>query len=222
MRFAQQNHVPHWQFLHQGQPRTAVGFSFSLLAAILVRLGLIPDFQLELKHAAQFMHGLQEELQPHLPVAKNRARRDAGQLIGRWPVVFGTEHLAPVAVRWKSQINELAKTWAQADFLPEADHNSLAGLVNPEEHLMRTTAIFLTAPSLHPRNQKRMELTRQAFMQQGIGTDQFIAPGRTRLEQMWSAIQYGDYLAYYLALAYGVDPTPVDILEDFKNALKDS
>jgi hypothetical protein len=31
----------------------------------------------------------------------------------------------------------------------------------------------------------------------------------------------GDWTAYYLALAYGIDPTPVDMVEEFKLLLKD-
>jgi glucose/mannose-6-phosphate isomerase len=30
---------------------------------------------------------------------------------------------------------------------------------------------------------------------------------------------FGDYMAYYLAMAYGVDPTPIDVLEGFKKAM---
>jgi len=32
----------------------------------------------------------------------------------------------------------------------------------------------------------------------------------------------GDYLAYYLAMAYGVDPTPVMAIEDLKARLSAS
>jgi glucose/mannose-6-phosphate isomerase len=31
---------------------------------------------------------------------------------------------------------------------------------------------------------------------------------------------FGDYMAYYLAMAYGMDPTPVEALENLKAAMK--
>jgi glucose/mannose-6-phosphate isomerase len=37
---------------------------------------------------------------------------------------------------------------------------------------------------------------------------------------MWTALHFGDYLAYYLAMAYSVDPTPVEALEKFKADMK--
>jgi len=36
---------------------------------------------------------------------------------------------------------------------------------------------------------------------------------------MWSLLQIGDYVAYYLALHYGVDPTPVEALTQLKQTL---
>ena len=35
-----------------------------------------------------------------------------------------------------------------------------------------------------------------------------------------SLMQFGDYLAYYLAMAYQVDPTPVAAIEGLKARLK--
>jgi glucose/mannose-6-phosphate isomerase len=39
------------------------------------------------------------------------------------------------------------------------------------------------------------------------------------MAQQWSMLHYGDYAAYYLAMAYGVDPTPVDAIEALKRHL---
>jgi glucose/mannose-6-phosphate isomerase len=38
---------------------------------------------------------------------------------------------------------------------------------------------------------------------------------------MWTALQYGDYASYYLALAYELDPTPVPMLAELKEKMKD-
>jgi hypothetical protein len=39
---------------------------------------------------------------------------------------------------------------------------------------------------------------------------------------MWTTILFGDYMAYYLAMCYGVDPTPVPALVEFKQALAEA
>jgi len=65
----------------------------------------------------------------------------------------------------------------------------------------------------------RSQLTRESFMLQGINTDVFEAPGETRLAQMWSAVQFGDYAAYYLALAYDTDPTAIEPIAALKERM---
>jgi glucose/mannose-6-phosphate isomerase len=216
---AQATGTPLWTFEHQGQPRAAVGYSFGLLLALLVRLGLISNPEDELSGTISAMRKQQAGLKADVPVVRNLAKREAGQLMGRWVMVFGAEVLEPVARRWKTQINELAKSWAQFEALPEANHNALAGLAQPEQALSSAMALFLRAPSYHPRNLLRAELTKQAYMLEGLNTDFVDAQGDTALAQQWTALHLGDYLAYYLALLYETDPSPVPALEGFKQQL---
>jgi glucose/mannose-6-phosphate isomerase len=208
-----------WVFQHQGQPRAAVGYSFALLLNVLARLGFIPEPLSEIKDAVQAMKEQRSQLAPDLPDHQNPAKRMAGQLIDRWVSVFGADLLAPVARRWKGQISEIAKAWGQYEDLPEANHNTLAGVVNPESVLLKTMALFLEAEHNHPRNKRRIELTKKNFLLEGITSDGIQAQGETRLAQMWTLIQFGDYTAYYLAMAYDVDPTPVAAIENLKREL---
>jgi glucose/mannose-6-phosphate isomerase len=208
-----------WKFEHRGQPRTAVGFSFGLLLALFVRLGLLPDASQELEQAVASMREQQVALKAGSPLNQNPSKRLAGQLMGRVVAVFGSGVLAPVARRWKGQISELAKAWAQFEFLPEADHNSLAGTLNPEEQIGQICAIFLQSASDHPRNRMRSEYTRRALMLDGFSTDFVNASGDNRLAHQWTALHYGDYTAYYLAMLYEVDPTPVEALQGLKAEL---
>lgn len=208
--------VPLWTFKHPGQPRAAVGYSFVLLLVLLARLGLIPDPASELAGTITAMRKQQASLQAEVPVVHNPAKREAGQLVGRWVIVFGADVLEPVARRWKTQINELAKAWGQFEALPEADHNALAGLQQPEQVLSSAMALFLRARSYHPRNLLRAELTKQAYMLEGLNTDFVDAQGETPLAQQWTALHFGDYVAYYLAMLYETDPTPIEVLEGFK------
>lgn len=221
MRRANQHNMPVWTFAHRGQPRAGIGFSFGLLLALFDRLQLIPHPSRDLTEALESMRKLREENGISVTAALNPAKRCAGQLMGRWVTVFGSGLMAPVARRLKTQINEIAKAAANFEFVPEADHNALAGTRHPEEVLMpRTMSLFLRSPSDHPRNRKRLDLTRQAFMLEGLNTDVLDARGRSPMANMWTQILFGDYVAYYLAIGYGVDPTPVDALVSFKDSMK--
>jgi glucose/mannose-6-phosphate isomerase len=220
---AKEDNIPVWTFDHAGQPRAAVGFSFGLLLAMFQRLGFIPDQKDSLEAALASMKRSQQHLRSNIPAVKNPAKRYAGQLMGRWVTIMGSGLLTAVARRWKTQINEIAKAGANFEFLPEADHNTLAGTMNPEEVLNpHTMTLFLRAPSDHPRNRLRSDLTRKAFMLEGMNTDYIDARGDTTLAHMWTLILFGDYMAYYLAMGYGVDPTPIKALVDFKQAMAEA
>lgn len=212
--------IPSWLFEHAGQPRAAIGFSFGLLLAAMNRLGLIPDPGAEIADAVAAMRAQQETLRADVATVQNPAKRVAGQLVERCPVFIGADLLAPVARRWRTQVAELSKAVAQFEELPEADHNMLAGVINPEALFERTMVLFLRASLNHPRNLLRIEGTRQVFMVEGFNTDIIDAQGETRLAQQWTSLHFGDYTAYYLAMAYGVDPTPVEAIETLKRLLR--
>ena len=216
---AEKHGVPLWHFDHGGPPRAAVGYSFGLLLAVLARLHLISDPADEVLSAVEAMRRQQKKLRAEVPVVKNTAKRIAGQLIGRWATIVGPGLLAPVARRWRTRISELAKAAAHFEEIPEADHNMVAGVFQPESFLPSTMVIFMRGSHVHPRNLLRVEATCDVLMLEGLGTMIVEAKGETRLAQQWTSLHLGDYSAFYLAMAYGVDPTPVSVIEGLKGAL---
>ncbi len=212
--------APLWPLNPLGPASAAFGEAYSLLLALFARLGFIPDQEAPVHSAVEAMRQQQSQLQPESPAVHNPAKRMAGQLMGRWTTVFGGDLLAPVARRWKTQINQMAKAWAQFESIPEADHNTLAAVMQPQEQLPRLAALFLHSSLEHPRNRLRLEATRKALMLEGIATDVIRAAGETRLAQQWTALHYGDYTAFYLAIAYGVNPAPAPVLQEFKEGLR--
>jgi glucose/mannose-6-phosphate isomerase len=211
-----------WLFEYDSQPRAAVGYSFALLLAAYSRLGFLDDPSVEVADAVSAMKAQQQMLFADVADTQNSSKRMAGQFYGRWITIFGAGLMAPVARRWKAQINEVAKAQASFETLPEADHNTIQGVVQPESSFGKTMVIFLRSPLNHERNQLRDEFTRISMMVEGMNTDFILASGDTRLAHMWTVLHYGDYTAYYLAMAYGIDPTPVPMLVELKDKMKDA
>lgn len=220
-QFAEQNALPVWTFVHKHQPRSAVGYSFGLLLAMFRRLGLIPDQTDLVMDAVNEMNALASEIAIDIPAMKNPAKRYAGQMIGRWVTIFGSGIMATVAMRWKGQINENANAGANFEILPEADHNTLAGILNPLDEVLgsKTYSMFLACASDQPRNKLRQEITRQTYMLEGLSTDLYVGRGKSALAQMWTAILFGDMVSFYLAIAYGADPTEIETLVNLKQTL---
>ena len=220
VRRAQASSIPAWTYDHAGPARASVRFTFGLLLAMFERLGLVPNQKEAIEEAVAAMKRTQGHLKADVPAAKNPAKRYAGQLMGRWVTLMASGMQAAVARRWKEQINTLAKAGANVEELPQANHNTLAGTLNPQETLnAHTMTLFLRSPSDHPRNRLRSDLTRQAFMLEGLNTDYIDARGNTPLAHLWTSVLFGDYMAYYLAMGYGVDPGPVHALTDIKQTM---
>jgi glucose/mannose-6-phosphate isomerase len=208
-------------FDYKSQPRAALGYSFAPLLALVCRLGLVADQSADLAKAVATMRAWQKEIEPSSPVSKNSAKRLAGQMMGRWVTVWGSGHLAEVARRWKTQINENAKGWAAFEVLPEADHNAICGTL-PDEAARKTLVLFLTSTLDHPRTQLRHAITRQVFLTSGVNTDVIAARGQSRLAQMLSMIHYGDYVSGYLGLLNEVDPTVIAGIVELKARLTEA
>ncbi|MCS7282970.1 MAG: bifunctional phosphoglucose/phosphomannose isomerase [Anaerolineae bacterium] len=216
---AEEKRIPFLRFTPCLAPRAAIGYSLVLLLGILWRAGLIQDPGNELDEAVAVLKNWQQELRPEVPTVRNPAKRLAGQLVGRLPVIYGAGFLAPVARRWKGQFNENAKQWALWEEMPELNHNAVVGLGLPDAIRGQVSVVMLRSTLDHPRVQARWEITKALLLHEGIAPDEIWGQGESHLAQMLSLIHFGDYVSLYLALLNGTDPTPVKPIDYLKEQL---
>jgi glucose/mannose-6-phosphate isomerase len=190
-----------------------------LTLAALVKAGLVPDKSADVAEAVAAMKTQQASLRADSPVKGNPAKRLAGQILNRLGAVVASDYLAPVARRWKGQMGEVGKAVALFDELPEMDHNAVVGTLFPEPLISKFMVLFLRSSHDHPRNRRRADVTREIYMTAGFNTDAIEAAGQSPLAHMLTALHYGDYVTYYLAMAYGVDPTPIPQIDYLKEQL---
>lgn len=211
--------LPLLRFPGESQPRAAVGWSAVLLAGLLERAGLVDVADAEIEEAAARAEERFAACGPAVPIEGNPAKQLAWSLLDRLPVVVGAGHLAPVARRWKTQLNENAKSWAAWDELPEATHNTVAGLQQPEGMRERLFAVLLASPDEHRGTALRRELTGELLDAAGTPQARVAVSGTGRLAQAFDAIVLGDLVSVYLACLYRLDPTPVAAIETVKARL---
>jgi glucose/mannose-6-phosphate isomerase len=56
-------------------------------------------------------------------------------------------------------------------------------------------------------------------MKKGVNTDLFVGRGSSLIAQAFSLILLGDFISVYLALAYEIDPSPVQVIAELKARL---
>lgn len=199
------------------QSRAAVGYLLVVALEVASLCGAGESMRAEVDVAAEHAASLAAAWGPESSedsLAKTLSRG----LHGTIPQIAGAALTAPVAYRWKTQINENAKAPAFAAELPELDHNELAGWDGARE-LGPFSAVFLDDSDLHPRVRQRIELTRGLIASRGGATFRIESIGQTRLQRLISLVLLGDLVSLYLAALRGVDPGPVAVAESLRSAL---
>lgn len=217
---ARANGVPTFMYEFKGEPRASLGWGLMPLFAVSAKLGLMQGVEKDVHEAISTMQRLQDSIGVDVPTATNPAKQISQALHEKLPVIYGAGPLTEVAHRWKTQINESSKAWCFYEELPEIHHNAIVGYELPRGIANDTVVVLLRSTSLiHHRVQLRYDFTRELLQKAGVDVHSVNATGECALAQMLSLILFGDYVSGYLALLYGVDPTPTTVIEQLRNWL---
>ncbi len=201
-------------------PRAASGYLFSPLALILEQLGILSGASADLMETQQVLSDLRSEINPDIEAARNLAKQLAGEMKNRIPVIWGSSsHSEVAALRWKAQINENAKAPAYYNVFPELNHNEIVGFESPENLLVQLCIIILRDPGDHERVKHRMEISKEIIRERVAKVVEVEARGQSFLARFYSLAYIGDYASFYLALEYGINPTPVKVIDYLKAEL---
>jgi glucose/mannose-6-phosphate isomerase len=217
-RQAESDGTPWLRYDQPGQPRAAVGWSVGLLHELLVSLGLVADPD-PLGPVVAVIDELLDRMGPGVETDANPAKQLAWSLFGRIPVVYGAGTMAPVARRWKTQLNENAKAWAAYEAMPEANHNAIEGSLNPRELADAPYVVELRDPTESEAITARYRVVEELLGERATNRATVWAEGPSPLARILSAVVWGDLVSVYLAILYQTDPTPVTLLAMLKERL---
>ena len=193
------------------QPRSAFAYGLAVAAETAWLAGIAPRLHTEIDAAAAFLAEAAEML-------RQQARELAARVAGAVPVIYGADLTTAAARRWKTQINENAKSPAWWSEIPEADHNELLGWSGAAGD-ERLAAIFLEDRDQHPRIARRFELTAAAVGANAAAVVRVETAGETRLERLLWTVMLGDLVSLELARQRGVDAETTEGIERFKEEL---
>lgn len=199
------------------QPRAAVAYMLMPVLGVLQDMGVMSS-KAEVDEAEEMLRGLMREIGPGTQPPANPAMSLAFDFKDTFPMIFSGPFLAPVAKRWRTQLNENSKILAREDVLPELDHNDLVAWA--EDPMASKCTVVLLRDSLeHPRVSKRMGLTRKLGWDRAKAVREVHTKGKGALARLLTALVVGDFASFYLAMLRGADPTPVQVIERLKKEL---
>jgi glucose/mannose-6-phosphate isomerase len=203
------------------QPRAALGYLTGGLLRLLEAANVAPELSGSLAEAAAVVRELWGD--GRSGPAGQLALDLADGLTGRVSLIYGSNGLtAPIAQRWKTQINENGKRPAFWSVLPELDHNEIVGWSALEALTKRMVGIVLLRDrDEHPQVKRRFALTTSLISGSVPVVGEVWSQGDSRLARVASLALIGDLVSVFLAEQEGVDPVPVDIIEDLKGLLNE-
>ncbi len=218
---AGQNDLPHVVIPGGMQPRAALGYSLGAVLRIADKLGLCDVHEDEFAEALEVMQARVEAL---ADTEANEALELARILEGKIPIVYtGPGLMEAVGVRWRNQIHENAKQLAFGNAFAELNHNEIMGWERAPEAVRKLLHIIvLRDVGDHEQVQKRIDVTRDLLGGLAAGWTEFTPEGEGRLARMLSMIQLGDFVSFYLAMLVGVNPTPVETIQQLKRTLAEA
>jgi glucose/mannose-6-phosphate isomerase len=143
--------------------------------------------------------------------------------IGRtFPLLHGADGLGAVAAtRWKTQINENAKSPAFVGVEPELCHNELAGWGQDGDVTRQVlTLIQLRMAHEHPQIERRQDLVAEILLEVMAEVIEVRGEGEGDLAQFFDLAYFGDVTSLFLAGAESLDPGPIPTLGEVKEALR--
>jgi glucose/mannose-6-phosphate isomerase len=194
------------------QPRFATGYSFAALLNLMANNGM-------LALDSGIFPPTTKKIKSDLKVLENLGQEIAKKIQGKTPVVYAPVKYRSLAMIWKIMFNENSKTPAFWNFFPELSHNEMVGFTKPQANFY---FVMLRDKNDHPQNLKRLEITMNLFKEYGIESVVVDIPEGDPLYRIFATLQIGSFTSYYLALAYEIDPTPVEMVEKLKSLLASS
>jgi glucose/mannose-6-phosphate isomerase len=199
------------------QPRSAVGATAVPLLLVCEQLGLVTDARAQLEAVVAQLSRRRSELESGAGLAADIARR-----IGRTIPVFhaGSGLPAVAARRWKTQLNENAKSPAYFGVQPEVCHNEVCGFGQHGDVTRQVlTLVNLRTGSEDPRIVLRFQLFAEATEEALARVIEVEAAGDGELACFFDLVMVGDFVSLHLATRDGIDPGPVPTLTELKRRL---
>lgn len=202
--------IPFFRLPEGYPPRFAIGYTTFSLLFLFMRYGW---FSVSRREIQEVLRGVR-----HFPEAE--ARKLARGLLNKNIAIYGGGLMQSVALRWRTQFAENAKTLVSCEALPEMFHHEIEGWTFPEFKVKRSVAIFLTDRNEPGWLLKKKRVAMKAIRERGAGVVEFKARGEGALARIFSMILLGDWTSCELAKLYKVDPMAICAIDRIKNAVK--
>ena len=153
--------------------------------------------------------------------AEDGPAAEVARRIGRTiPLIYGSSGLGAVAARrWKTQINENAKSPAFTAVAPELSHNEVAGWgQNGDMTRQVLSLVSFREPGQRAELSRRIDAVTEAVDEVMSDSISVSPEGSDALVRLFDLVMFGDFVSLHLAGREGTDPGPTPTVNDVRAA----
>lgn len=221
--FIAKNNLPSYIFVPSynpsNQPRLGSGYSVVGLLSLLDALGYVSVNQSDIDEIESLLTIGNERFGVIAKEINNPAKQLAKAWNQKIPIIVAARHLTHVGRVLRNQIHESAKCFSAYHDIPELNHHLMEGLTNPKTNKDMLRFLFLDSGLYDGKIQKRMMITKDIVIKQGIIVDSYKPNAKSRIAQAMECIQFGAYVNYYMAMLSDLDPSKIPWVDYFKSEL---
>jgi len=196
-------------------PRQALGYSVSILLKIFHQYNII-DFQI-IRDLSDSVQSLQEQSDEYSLInpGKNKAIKLASQIFNKFNIVYTSQKMEFIGLRFRAQLAENAKILSMNFIFPEQNHNEIEAFQNL--YLENINVIWIDDIDNHKRISKRMSITKDILNKVNHINIEF--DESTRMIRNLKLINFLDWVSYYCAIYNNTNPYPVNLISKLKDML---
>lgn len=208
------------QYNPSNQPRMSIGYQILATSLLLAKCGLLKITNQEIDKLIGFIAQVKEKYDVNVLMSENVAKKTANLFQEKIPIFVAAEHIMGALHVVRNQINENSKQLNVYFEIPELNHHLLEGMKFPKQNPQNLVFFFVKSKLYHPRNQKRIEITKKVLDGYKIKHQEIKLTGKTKMEQVFEWIQFGSFVSFYLSMVNNLNPTPIPWVDFFKAELK--
>jgi glucose/mannose-6-phosphate isomerase len=205
--------------------RMEVGYIYIFVLSILNKAGAVDICSdrkecllgVDWNEVENALSELSKELSPDVRTNKNIAKRNAVNLFGNIPIIYGSSMLTgAIGYRLKSQICLNSNNFAHLNTIPELDHDEIGAWEMKHELRNKYFVLFITDKDSKEETLRRVEILKGILFEKRINFEEIILEGSNDVIKGFSGILLADWISVYLAVLNNVDPTSSTLLDLMK------
>jgi len=202
------------------QPRAAFGY-LTQAVCIFIDETEGTDYLKDLRNAGDYLNELLSEKADSQIFID--AKHIAKEINKKTCVIYGGTALTElVASRWKTQINENAKSKAYVGSMPEVHHNEILSWdADLKASKSDFVLVFLRDDSEHSQIKKRFDLTKKLLIEKVDILNIEPKASESTLSKVMELVLLGDLVSIALAETLNMVPEDIEAIENLKKLLEE-